>query len=97
MQGKEPSLKDITLELSDLVMPENLLSNESLSADEDPEEEQVTPYRVDSCCPNCHKRVRVCVLATDFAIYQFERLLLEQLQFICPGCSRVIFSHGRTN
>mgnify|MGYP002759076618 CR=1 FL=1 len=95
MQGKHPTIKDINLELSELVIPENLLCNESLSTDEEPEEEQVTPYQVDSWCPNCNKGVRVCVLATSFAIQAFQRLLTQQLQFVCPGCSRVIFRNGR--
>lgn len=96
MQGKHPSIKDIELELSDLVIPENLLSNESLSTDDEQEEEQVTPFRVDSWCPHCHKGVRVCVIATERAIRRLEVLLSSELFFICPGCSRSIFRNGRT-
>ncbi|AUB51276.1 E7 protein [human papillomavirus 215] len=97
MQGDAPSIKDINLDLQDLVLPENLLSNESLSTDEETEEEQVTPFQVDSWCPSCHKGVRVCVLASERAIQQLQSLLFEELRFVCPRCSREIFRNGRNN
>nr|AYA93945.1 MAG: E7 protein [Human papillomavirus] len=95
MQGKHPTIKDIDLDLRELIMPENLLSNESLSTDEEQEEEQLTPFKVDTCCPNCHQALRVCVLATAAAIRRLEVLLVTDLSFVCPGCSRLIFRHGR--
>lgn len=95
MQGKRPTIKDIDLDLNELIMPENLLSNESLSTDEEQEEEQLTPFKVDSWCPNCHQAIRVCVLATAAAIRRFEVLLVTDLSFVCPGCSRHIFRNGR--
>lgn len=95
MQGKKPTIADIELDLEELIMPADLLSNESLSPDDEQQEEQVTPYQVDSWCPNCHQGVRVCVLASAECIRRLEVLLVSGLFFVCPGCSRVIFRNGR--
>nr|AYA93852.1 MAG: E7 protein [Human papillomavirus] len=97
MRGQQPTIKDIELDLRELVLPGNLLSNESLSTDDEAEEEQVSPFKVDSWCPNCHKGVRVCVIATTPAIRTLEVLLACNLSFVCPGCSRSIFRNGRNN
>lgn len=97
MQGKAATIKDIELHLEELVLPLNLLSNESLSLDDEPEEEHLSPFKVDSCCKNCNRCIRICVAATTGAICVLEQLLLSSdLSFLCPGCSRSVVRHGRT-
>nr|AYA93917.1 MAG: E7 protein [Human papillomavirus] len=98
MIGKEASLKDVELNLNELVLPENLLCDEeSLSPDCEPEEEQaITTYKVDSNCYNCGIGVRICVAATTPAIRLLEELLLGGLTLLCPRCSRGNFHHGRS-
>ncbi|ATQ38201.1 E7 [Gammapapillomavirus sp.] len=96
MRGNRATIKDIELELSELVMPANLLSNESLSPDDTPEEEQVSPFKVDSLCEHCNNCIRICVIATTGGIRLLEQLLLaSQLSFLCPGCARTTVRHGR--
>lgn len=97
MIGPQSDVKDIELHLEELVLPENLLSNESLSPDTEgqPEEVEQVPYRVDTYCKACGTGVRVCVLASRLAILTFERLLVEELCLLCPSCSRTYFRHGR--
>lgn len=98
MIGKESTIKDIELNLNDLVLPSNLLcEEESLSPDCEAEEEQsVTTYKVDSHCYICGTGVRVCVAATTPAIRLFEELLVGGLTLLCPRCSRGHFHHGRS-
>lgn len=96
MIGKEPTISDIELELTELVLPSNLLSNED-SLDEQVEEEQPQYYRIDTQCHTCGTGVRCCVAATDFGIRQLQLLLVhEGIFFCCPGCSRRrTVHHGR--
>ena len=97
MRGNVATLKDIELHLEELVMPMNLLSNESLSPDETPEEEQVSPFKVDSQCHNCNQCIRICVIATAGAILLLEQLLLStDLSLLCPGCARTRLRNGRS-
>nr|AYA94180.1 MAG: E7 protein [Human papillomavirus] len=97
MRGEKATIKDIELDLEDLVIPANLLSNESLSLDVIPEEEQLSPYKVDSLCSNCNKCVRVCIVSTTGAVHALEQLLLSaDLSFLCAGCSRTTVRHGRS-
>ncbi|ADE45483.1 E7 [Human papillomavirus 127] len=98
MRGEAPTLPDVVLDT--LVLPANLLSNESLneslSPDEEPEEEQV--FRVDSDCHFCRTSLRLCVVASDEAIRQLQVLLVGNLRLLCPGCARNLCGHhGRTN
>lgn len=96
MRGNSPTVRDIELDLQELILPENLLSNESLSLDDVPEEEQLSPFKVDSWCPNCNQGVRICVLASNGAIRQLEFLLsTSDLSILCPGCARARVRHGR--
>nr|AYA94520.1 MAG: E7 protein [Human papillomavirus] len=92
MRGDVPTIPDIVL--SSLVLPANLLSNESLSPDEEPEEEQ--SYRVDTLCYNCEARLRVVVVASEEAIRSLQQLLLRELHFLCPTCARTRCHHGRS-
>lgn len=86
MIGHAPQIKDIDLDLQELVIPQNLLSEESLSPDTEGEEEvELFPYRVDSYC-SCGTGVRACVLASRAAISTLQLLLSEELRFICPAC-----------
>lgn len=97
MRGPDVDIDDIELHLESLVLPENLLSNESLSPDTEgqPEEVEQVPYRVDTYCRACGTGVRVCVLATRLAILTLEQLLTVELSLLCPSCSRIHFRHGR--
>ena len=92
MRGDVATIPDVVLE--SLVIPAKLLSNESLSPDEQPEEEQC--FRVDTLCYNCKIRIRVCVIASDEAIRELQVLLLGELQFLCPSCARALNNHGRS-
>ena len=91
MRGEIATIPDIVLE--SLVLPANLVCNESLSPDEEPEEEQY--YKVDSACHNCGARLRVCVVASAVAIRKLQLLLLSDLNFLCPTCARQLCENGR--
>nr|AYA94574.1 MAG: E7 protein [Human papillomavirus] len=93
MRGDKATIPDI--ELEPLVLSANLICDESLSPDDAPEEEQ--NYKVDSVCHTCGARLRVCVLASVFAIRQLQTLLLSDLHFLCPSCARKLLHHGRHN
>ncbi|ATQ38547.1 E7 [Gammapapillomavirus 23] len=96
MIGNSVNIRDIELNLEALVLPENLLSDESLSPDLVPEEEEQQAYRVDTCCSTCGTGVRVSVLATRSAIRILQGLLLHELSLFCPQCSRLHLQHGRS-
>nr|AYA94114.1 MAG: E7 protein [Human papillomavirus] len=100
MIGKEPCVGDVELDLTELVLPNNLLceeSTESLSPDCEPEEEQSgTAYKVDTNCHFCGASVRLCVVASIPAIHLFEELLLGSFSLICPRCARGPCQHGRS-
>lgn len=95
MRGNEPTLRDIDLDLEELVLPNNLLSDESLSPDADPEEEEQQAFKVDTCCGNCNTGVRLCIFATSAAVRTLHSLLIAELSILCPGCSRGLSQHGR--
>lgn len=100
MIGKEPCVGDIELDLSELVLPDNLLCEEtaeSLSPDCEPEEEHIgSAYKVDTNCYFCGRGIRLCVAASAPAIRLFEELLLGGLSLICPHCARGSLQHGRS-
>ena len=85
------TLPDIVLDA--LVLPANLVSDESLSPDVEPEEER---YRIDTYCHYCTARLRISVVASSIAIRRLQQLLLTELHLICPGCSRSSLQHGRS-
>lgn len=93
MRGEYATIPDVVLE--SLVLPANLLSNEYLSPEEEPEEEQ--SYRVDTLCYHCKSKLRVCVVASVEAIHNLQQLLLTSLQFLCPSCARANYRHGRSH
>lgn len=88
MRGDVATLPDIVLDA--LVLPANLVSDESLSPDVEPEEER---YRIDTYCYYCTARLRISVVASLLAIGRLQQLLLTELHLICPGCSR---NNGRS-
>lgn len=96
MRGNAPTLKDIVLQSADTVEPVDLYCHESLSQDCIPEEEEeLVPYSIDSNC-ECGIKVRLVVKATGAAIKTLEVLLFEELQIVCPVCSRRIIRNGRS-
>lgn len=95
MRGSAPTLKDIVLQSADLVEPVNLYCDEDLSQDSVPdEEEELVPYSIDTTC-ECEVKVRLVVKATRAAIRTLEQLLYQELQIVCPVCSRRIIRNGR--
>nr|AYA93878.1 MAG: E7 protein [Human papillomavirus] len=96
MRGNNPTIKDIELNLHDLVLPANLLTDESLSPDDFPEEEQQLPFKIDCSCGTCGAGVRLVVLATQIGISTLQQLLTSDLSVICPRCFRGHFHHGRS-
>lgn len=92
MQGDVATLPDIILE--SLIFPANLECAESLSPDSDAEEEQV--YKVDTNCHTCGAGLRICVVASSFAIRSLHTLLLRDLNLLCPHCVRSLCHHGRS-
>ena len=95
MRGDNPTIHDIELDLEALVLPQNLISNESLSPDIEYEEEEQAPYSVDTCCNSCGTGVRLCVVSTRAAIRTLQQLLSLELSLFCPRCARSQFRHGR--
>lgn len=95
MIGKEPNIKDIELELSQLVEPVSLYCDESLSPDSDPEEEEEREiYRVETEC-ECGSVICVIIEATKAAVRTFHLLLFQELRVFCPVCAREIIRNGR--
>lgn len=95
MIGLQPSNENIGIELEELVLPQNLIAEESLSPDVDPEEEERHPYWVDTCCGTCKASVRICILATSTAVCSLNFLLQAQLSIVCTKCSKGRLQHGR--
>nr|AYA94351.2 MAG: E7 protein [Human papillomavirus] len=96
MIGSKPTIADIKLDLTNFVLPDNLLCNETLSPDTEGQEEEQAPYKVDTCCKSCGTGVRLCVFATIEAIRALQELLISELNLVCPGCARNLFRHGRS-
>lgn len=95
MRGHEPDIKDIELDFHDLILPANVLApEESLSLDEEPEEEPKEPYRVDTSCGVCGTGVRIIVIATCASVRTVQQLLLRELSFVCVECYRTRIHHG---
>ena len=97
MIGPEIKVGDIELQLEELVMPADLLSDEVLSPDEDEEEElDEQPYRIDSLCRVCKTSIRLYVSTSDQGIRRLQQLLFSDLSFICTRCTRTSFrQNGR--
>lgn len=95
MQGHQPTIKDIYLDLGQIVETDDLLcGEESLSPDAEEEQEV---FKIDTHCENCKTAIRVCVQASAFGIRCLQLILAEDLSFICPDCSRRLLHHGRSH
>ncbi|AGV40803.1 putative E7 protein [Felis catus papillomavirus 4] len=94
MIGKEPQIKDIELDLDELVLPANLLASEEILEAEEEEEPESNPYRIVTCCVLCHSTLRLVVSATDAQIRAQQDLFLAGLGIICPVCYRNNRNHG---
>ncbi|AEM24622.1 transforming protein [Human papillomavirus 139] len=93
MHGEVPDIKDVILEnLEDLILPANLLSDEDLSAEAELESAHVL-YRIVTYC-HCGTRIKFSVLASPEGIRGLELLLLEEVSFLCTGCSKGL-NNGR--
>ena len=57
MIGNQPSKECLNINLEELVLPQNLIAEESLSPDVDPEEEERQPFSVDTFCGTCNASV----------------------------------------
>lgn len=99
MRGQEPTIRDIDLNLEELVLPVNLLSDEDEPPvdDDSVAEEEQRLFRIDTSCANCETGIRVIIHSTDSAARQLFDLLLEELSFVCPGCARSAVRHGRSH
>nr|AYA93437.1 MAG: E7 protein [Human papillomavirus] len=96
MIGEVVNIREIELNLESLVLPENLLSNESLSPDSEGQEEvEQEAFRIDSSCKSCGAGVRLFVFATRRAISSLQLLLNSELNLLCPTCGRLYFRDGR--
>lgn len=95
MHGNSATMRDITLELEEIIMPSNLLCGEE-SLSPDLEEERAT-YKVDTLCDDCKTGIRICLVASELGVRRLQQLLIEELSLLCPGCSRVRLSHGRSH
>lgn len=97
MIGQQPTKENLDINLEELVLPQNLIAEESLSPDVDPEEEERQPFWVDTCCGTCNASVRVSILATASAVCLLRVLLQGELCFVCTGCSKGRLRNGRSN
>ncbi|AXQ03948.1 E7 [Canine papillomavirus 21] len=92
MIGNKPTIADVELELSDLVLPVDLLSGESLDAEE---EEPLQPYRVVTNCGRCSCTLSLCVAVGERAqLLRFQQLFIDGLTFVCVTCAKGQ-RHGR--
>lgn len=96
MRGEKPTLRDINVDLQELVLPVPLLAEESLSPDADPEEEEQHPYTIDTCCHTCKAGVRLSIVATATAVRTLQVLLFAELGINCTACSKRLYRHGRS-
>lgn len=87
MIGDAPTIKDITLDLEQLILPANLLCNETLPTEAELEDPVQDPYRVITNCDRCFARLRLFVVASESGIRTLQRLLFGDLRILCPRCS----------
>nr|AEX31144.1 E7 protein [Human papillomavirus] len=93
MHGEKATIRDIVLELTEIKISTDLVfEEESLSSDT---EEEQHLFKIETHCDNCKTGLRVCVRTSDSGIRQLHFLLNRDLSFLCRGCSRNLFQHGR--
>ncbi|AAU21226.1 E7 [Canis familiaris papillomavirus 2] len=96
MRGSSPIIRDIDLELEELVLPANLLSGETLETEEEELQREPGRYRVVTLCNICHSSLRLFVEVADESLIRlFQQLLLDGLGIICATCHKEHFSDGR--
>lgn len=93
MRGEVPTIPDV--ELRELVLPQNLLTEETLSDSETEEEEERSPYRIDVACDTCSAQLRFWVTATSRGIRVLQELLFSEVSLLCFECSRTRIQDGR--
>lgn len=94
MIGKEVTVRDIVLELSEVqpeVLPVDLFCDEELPNEQQAEEEldidRVVFKVIAPCgCSCCEVKLRIFVNATNRGIKTFQELLTGDLQLLCPEC-----------
>lgn len=91
MIGNAPTIKDITLELRELVYPANVLCNEEL--EEDVVEGAVgrannDAYQVVTQCYICRQNLRLAIATDRESLRTLHSLLSENLWLLCAPCSR---------
>ena len=94
MIGKEVTVQDIILELSEVqpeVLPVDLFCEEELpneqETEEEPDIERISYKVIAPCgCRHCEVKLRIFVHATEFGIRAFQQPLTGDLQLLCPDC-----------
>nr|WKV32418.1 early protein 7 [Felis catus papillomavirus] len=94
MRGIKPTIKDIELNLTELILPENLLADEILETEEVEPPPDTQPYRILTDCGVCKATVRLFVLATVSQIRTQQDLFLAGLNILCLSCCRNLRQHG---
>lgn len=89
MIGNQATIRDIELNLHEIVCPVALECDEILSPDE--ALPIVDPYKVCGSCYNCGARLRLFAVATPEGIRAFQKLLLESLTLLCSNCAKSAF------
>lgn len=89
MRSEQPTIKDITLELEEIVEPVVLECHEVLQ----PEAEHLDPYRVCLSCYNCGKGLRFATVASAENIRKLQALLFE-IGLLCATCSVKVLSRN---
>lgn len=86
--GKEATLKDVLLELTDIEI--DLQCHEKL--DDEPEEAEVglleEPYKIVTVCYQCNRDIRLCVVASTPGIRGLQELLFGSVTLVCPLCAK---------
>ncbi|ACU27441.1 E7 [Canis familiaris papillomavirus 7] len=96
MRGSESDVRDIVLDLHELVLPQNLLSSEVLETEEEEPEPEPGRYRVVTCCNLCHSPLRLFIESADEGqVRIFHQLLLDGLGILCAVCYRTHCCDGR--
>lgn len=94
MIGNIVHIKDIELDLQELVLPANLLAEDEEIVEAEEVEPPGNSYRIVTCCVSCHSTLRLWVFATSDQIRVQQELLLAGLGIICPGCAKSHCHHG---
>ncbi|AXN57295.1 E7 [Macaca mulatta papillomavirus 4] len=93
MRSNAPNTQNLNLDIADLVLPANLISDETLSSDE--EVESLPSFSIDTFCASCHAALRLFVQSSNETVRALQRLFLEDLSVLCTTCGRERARHGR--